>query len=102
MNTIKLNNTSFELTFYQRNVFLHDDRAVNGFNGGGACRIILPDVTNLADFLQQTITSIQIYHDDNLIYNLSDTNCEIVEFKEFTEDGSIIIELSLKFIFDNK
>ena len=51
MNTIKLNNTSFELTFYQRNVFLHDDRAVNGFNGGGACRIILPDVTNLADFL---------------------------------------------------
>lgn len=50
MNTIKLNNTSFELTFYQRNVFLHDDRAVNGFNGGGACRIILSDVTDLAEF----------------------------------------------------
>ena len=101
MNTIKLNNISFELTFYQRNVFLHDDRAVNGFNGGGACRIILSDVTDLANFSQQLITSIQIYHDDVLIYNLSNIKCEIVELNELLENGIINIELSFKFIFDN-
>lgn len=50
--------------------------------------------------MSETITTIRIYHNDNLIYNDEDLNVTITGINEYLADDRVVMSLNLK--FDNQ
>ena len=96
MNTIKFNNTTtFEVFSYNRNTTFEGD----AITGNGFCSIAVQDASDLVTLAANPITQIQIYHNNELIYNLEDINAVIQSISESLEGDKMNISFYL--IFDN-
>lgn len=101
MNTLILNNlteTPFVLKSYNRNTTfdLNNDYAMNStayFDIDSSA-----DVTAVLQTIGQTgITSIEIQHDGNSIYNLTDLTARISTINEYLQEDNININVSITF-----
>lgn len=95
MNIIKLNNVEFEIENYTRNTnFSGDTMTSNGY-----CSLINADVDDITALAQTTITSIQILHNNNIIYNITDITARIESISESFSGGERMY-ISMNFIFE--
>lgn len=93
MNTIKFNDTEFGLESYNRSTYFNAE----GTRSEGSCSVIVDDMSALEALTQTTITSIQIIHNNNVIYNLHDTSAKISVINEFFTGEKININISFNF-----
>ena len=93
MNKIKFNNYEFEIESYSKNTYFSNDTISSNAN----CSIITNDIDSLMTLAQNTITSLQIYHDDSLIYNLQNIEAHIDNISETLNDDKINIYINLIF-----
>lgn len=93
MNTIKLNNLTLEVEAYNKNTYFSDE----SINSSGSCQVITNDITALNTLAQETITSIQIYHNETLIYDLQDIDCTITSISEYLSTEKMNINVSFTF-----
>ena len=97
MNKIKLNNTEFEVENYNKNTYLNDNVITSNAN----MQITNGNIQTLNDMMTETITSIQIIHDDNVIYNLSNIVAHIDNINEYLNMDRMNININLKFDITN-
>lgn len=93
MNTIKFNNNTFEVESYSKNTYFNED----SISSNGSCQIITNNITGLNELAEETITAIQIYHDETLIYDLQDIECKINSISEYLNGDRVSIGLSFTF-----
>lgn len=93
MNIIKFNNVEFEVTSYNKNTYFSESAITSTAN----CQIILSDMNVLNGLADETITSLQILHDGNIIYNLLDISAHIDNISEYLNVDKMDINVSLRF-----
>ena len=93
MNIIKFNDVEFEVISYNKNTFFSGNTVTSNAN----CQIISSDVNTLNDLADETITSLQILHDGNIIYNLSDISAHIENISEYLNVDRMDVNVSLRF-----
>ena len=94
MNTIKFNDTTFLVESYNRTTSF----AGEVITSTGYCLIFTDDISALEALADTTITSIQIYHDNELIYNLTDASVHIENINEYLNVDKMFVNVNL--IFD--
>jgi hypothetical protein len=85
MNKIVLNNAEFEIDNFNKSTNYMD----GNITSNGYVSILTNDVGPLNTLATQTITSIKIYHDESLIYNLENINAHIDTVNEYLASGSV-------------
>lgn len=93
MNTIKFNNHTYEVFAFNKNTYFND--GVISSNGG--CQIKTSDITSLQTLGTETIETLQIYHDDTLIYDLQNLNGKLNSIDEYLSEDHININLNFNF-----
>ena len=93
MNTIKLNNTVFELEGYSKTTPFEEGNIFSN----GQCDIKNVNIDNAYTLAEEPITLVQIYHDNNLIYNLQDISAHINSISEGFNGERISVSLNLTF-----
>ena len=96
MNTIKFNNTEFQIESYSKNTYLNGEQ----INSSANCSIIVNDIAVLNALMQDTITSIQIKYNDNVIYTLQNISAHIDNINEYLNVDRMNISVNLT--FDNE
>ena len=94
MNKIKLNTLELEVEDFSKNTYFNG----NSVERTGNCTIITNNVASVIALGSTPITSIQIYHDETLIYDLSDINAVITNVSEFLDNGRMRIGINLVFV----
>ena len=92
MNKIKFNDVEFEVESYSKNTYFHEELSSNG-----NCSIITDDMDALHALAEVPITSIQILHDGEVIYNLHDINAKIDNINEYLSGDRMSINVNLIF-----
>lgn len=93
MNIIKFNNVEFEVIGYNKNTYFSDDTITSS----ASCQIIVADMDVLNNLANTAITSLQILHDGNIIYNLSDITAHIDNISEYLNVDKMDISVVLRF-----
>lgn len=93
MNKIKLNNAEFEIENYNKNTYFNED----SISSDASFQITVNDMAVLNALVKETITDIQITHDDNVIYTLADLNAHINNINEYLSFDRINVNVSLRF-----
>ena len=96
MNIIKLNDTEFPIVSFNRNIYFY----TNTVSSTASCDLgtMTPINQDKIDALSKTvITSLQIYHDDELIYNLSDIHAFINNINDMLSEDHIVTTINLTF-----
>ena len=96
MNKIKLNNIELEVEAYTRNTTFSGEEITST----GYCTVNVDEVAVLNSLGEEEITSIQIYHDETLIYNISNIKARVSAINEYLNDNKMTININL--IFDNE
>jgi len=96
MNTIEFNNTEFQVESYSKNTYLSDGHITSNAN----CSVIVNDISVLNALMQDTITSIRIKYNDNVIYHLDNINAHIDTISEYLNVDRMNITVNLT--FDNE
>ena len=94
MNKIKLNNTEFEVESYNRTAYFNGET----INCTGGCALITSNIDGLYELAEVPITSIQIYVNNESIYNLQNINARIENISEYFNGERFGVSVSL--IFD--
>ena len=94
MNKIKFNNTEFEVLSFNRNTYFNSD----SISSDAGCSIIVDNMSDLNSIAQESITTLQIYHDNTLIYDLQNIDAHINHIGEYLSDDAMSISINL--IFD--
>lgn len=95
MNIIKLNNTEFQLQSYSRNTYFNE----GGITSNASCNIKTPDTDDLMALGEETITSIQIKVDNNVIYELENITAKVDNINEYFDGQNM--NFSINFMFSN-
>lgn len=95
MNTIKMNNNTYQVLNFNKNVSFQND----SIYGSGTCAISTPDVTSLNELVQNEIELIEIYHDDTLIYS-SNSVGKITSINEYLAENRVEINLNISFDYN--
>lgn len=95
MNTIKINNETFEVLSFSKNTTFNGDT----ITGSGSMSIHTTDISKLQEIAQNTVNTIQIYHDEDCIYDLADANGKIISIDEYLSDSVVNININLRFDF---
>jgi hypothetical protein len=66
-------------------------------SGSCNCSVITSDLTTLQNFGDTPVTSIQIIHDEDVIYNLTDISTHITSITETLVEDHIDISLVFDF-----
>lgn len=93
MNTIKFNNKEFEVENFYRNTSFLDDH----IESNGNCSVKADSIDELYELAESTITSIQILHDGEVIYSLSDLNTKIANINESFTGDRVYTNISIQF-----
>ena len=97
MNTIKFNNSTYEVLSFNKSTYFND----SGISSNASCSIKTSNMTSLYALAESGLQSIQIYHDNELIYDLSDINGKLTSIDEYLMDDHININVNLTFIFES-
>lgn len=92
MNKIKFNDVEFEVESYNKNTYFHEELSSNG-----NCSIITDNMDALNALAEVPITSLQILHDGEVIYNLHDINAKIDNINEYLSGDRMSINVNLIF-----
>lgn len=92
MNKIKFNDVEFEVESYSKNTYFNNELSSNG-----NCSIITDDMDALNALANVPITSLQILHDGEVIYNLHDINAKIDNINEYLSGDRMSINVNLIF-----
>jgi len=93
MTTIKFNNTTFEVTTYNKNTYFGGETITSN----ASCNIRVNDMATLNALAEEPITTIQIYYENNLIYNLQDANAKIDNIGEYLGGDHMEVNVNLTF-----
>ena len=93
MNTIKFNNHTYEVLSFNKNTYFNTDSVTST----ASCSIKTADATSLNTLASELIETLQIYHDEELIYNLSGISGKLTSIDEYLSDDRININLNLNF-----
>lgn len=93
MNQIKFNDFQCEVISF--NKYTNFDQ--NGMSGNCSCQIVTDNLSGLQELGQQGITSMQIFHDEALIYNLENIEAHLTYINESLNNDHIDITLSINF-----
>lgn len=93
MNTIKFNQAEFQVDSYNRSTYFSG----NTMNSTASCTIVTSDIASLNAVAQTSITLLQIYHNETLIYDLQNIQAHIDNINEYLNGESISISINLTF-----
>lgn len=93
MNTIKFNDLELEVESYNKNTYFND----GNITSTGYCTVITNDIASLNELMGEIITSIEIKHNDNSIYNLANLNAHIDTINESLSGDRIVVNLNITF-----
>ena len=93
MNKIKFNNTEFQVESYNRNTYFSGDSITDNAD----CTLVMTDVAALRTLASTPITSIQITHNDALIYNLTNVEGQIRNVNEYLNEDRMNIGVNINF-----
>ena len=93
MNKIKFNNTEFEVESYNKSTYFNSESMSSNAN----CTLLTNNITGLNALAEESITSIQITHDNELIYDLQNINARIDNINEYLNGDRIGITIGLTF-----
>lgn len=94
MNTIKFNNTEFELDSYNKNTYFSMD---GNINSNASCNISTSNITALNALAESSITSLQIFHNEELIYDLQNIDAHIDNINEYLNNDRMSISINMTF-----
>ena len=95
MTTIKFNDTTFIVEGFTKSTSL-----INGsIHSTGNCSILLDGTDSVNSLLGIEITDIEIYNNDELIYNLDNLNAHDNNINEYLSDEKMRASFSI--IYDN-
>jgi len=97
MNTIKFNNSIYEVVSFNKSTYFNE----GGINSSANCSIKTANMTSLYALAESGLQSIQIYHDNELIYDLDNINGKMTSIDEYLMDDHININVNLTFVFEN-
>ena len=93
MNKIKFDNTEFEVLNYSKTTYFNNE----SINSNGSCSILTDNIGTVNELAENPIDTIQIYHDDELIYNLQNANAHIDNTNEYFNGERMDISINLTF-----
>lgn len=93
MNIIKFNGVGFEVSSYNKYTSFSGENMA----GTAACQIKADNITALQTLGKSTITSIQILHDEVVIYDLVDVSAKITNINEYLSNDKIDVTINLEF-----
>ena len=94
MNTIKLNNVEFAVESYNKNTtFSGETVSSNGYISFAP----IDNIDALNTLSQSAITSIQILHDEKVIYDLQNINAHVDSMNEYLSGDRMTIGVNLTF-----
>lgn len=93
MNTIKLNNTTCEVISFNKNTTFNNGQIL----GSGNASIRTDDISTLQELGLTEIETIQIFHDEERIYNLTNAGGRITSIDEYLTEDSMNINVSFSF-----
>ena len=96
MNTIKLNEVEMQVDGYNKNTYLSGDTITSN----ASCSVRTNNITALNELMTTPIESIQIYHDNTLIYDLDDINARVDNINEYLNEDHMNINVNLTFLND--
>jgi len=93
MNTIKFNNHTYEVLSFNKNTYFENNHISSTAN----CQIRTSDITSLYTLAEETIESLQIYWNEDLIYDLDNISGKLSSISEYLADDRINITLNCNF-----
>ena len=94
MNTIKLNNTEIPVTNYSKTTTFSEDT----INSYAYTMVNASDMAALEALAATPITSLQIYHDGTLVYDLGEINARIDSINDSLSDDRVYTNINMTFI----
>ena len=96
MNKIKFNNAEFEVESYNKTTsFMGETMSSTAY-----CTIITDDIEALNEVAQTEITTIQISHDDEVIYSLENQHGHIDSTNEYLNGDRMSVSANLSFTYE--
>ena len=93
MNKIKFNNTEFESESYNRTTYFGGETVTSN----ASCSLLNADMDDIEELVGADITSIQIRHDGNLIYDLQNISAKLDNSNEYFSGDRMNIGLNFTF-----
>jgi hypothetical protein len=93
MNTIKLNTLEFPITSFNRNTYFTGE----SMNSNASFEGTDVDITALSALGLTEITTVQIYHNEELIYDLQNIHGKIDNFSEYLREDKIAMSINMSF-----
>jgi len=93
MNKIVLNNAEFEIDSFNKNT----SYSAGTIMSTGYMSVLTTDISELNTLAKGIITSLKIYHDETLIYNLENINATIDNISEYLSGDHMSITINMTF-----
>lgn len=93
MNTIKLNNTTCEVVSFNKNTTFNNGQ----ISGSGNANIRTDNIGALQELGLTEIETIQIFHNEERIYNLTNAGGRITSIDEYLTENSMNININFSF-----
>lgn len=93
MNTIKLNNTTCEVISFNKNTTFNNGQIYSSGNAS----IRIDDIGALQELGLTEIETIQIFHNDERIYNLTNAGGRITSIDEYLTENLMNINVNFSF-----
>ena len=93
MNIIKLNNVEMEVESYNKNTYFSGTVV----SSNGSCSVKTSNVTVINQLAEDIIDTIQIYHDNELVYDLQNANAKIDSINEYFTGERMNININFSF-----
>ena len=93
MNTIKFNDVEFNVMSYNKSTTFNGDRITSN----AYCDIVPTDIAALHELGDDLISTIQIYHDGELIYSITDQEGHITNINEYLNGDHMSANVTLVF-----
>lgn len=93
MNTIKLNNTTCEVISFNKNTTFNNGQIF----GSGNASVRTDNIGALQELGLTEIETIQIFHDEDRIYNLANAGGRVTSIDEYLTEDSMSINVSFSF-----
>ena len=93
MNKIVLNTAEFEIDTFNKST----NYSEGNITSTGYMSVFTTNISELNTLAKETITSLKIYHDETLIYNLENINAHIDNINEFLSGDHMSINITMTF-----
>lgn len=97
MNTIKINNLELTVESYNKNTYFNGQTIASN----ATCNVVTSDINALHELMEEEITSIQIFYNETLIYNLQNITARIESINEYLNTDRMNININFTFSTDN-